>query len=86
LLNWKQKDFLTDYLISLIKNGEQAMINHTIEQYLERHYRQYLDKQHKMKVTHLVDKGHYYQFHLWKDDVLFIGETVWKNDLERGRK
>ncbi|TDM14421.1 hypothetical protein [Macrococcus bovicus] len=59
------------------------MINKKIERYLENHYQQYLGKQHKMKVTHVVDRGHYYQFHLWKDDVLVIGETVWKNDLVR---
>ncbi|WP_165983053.1 hypothetical protein [Macrococcus brunensis] len=53
-----------------------------IEKYLERHYLRYFNTTPRLKVTHLVDKGYYYQFNLWQDDVLSIGETVWKNDLD----
>ncbi|GGB02545.1 hypothetical protein GCM10007190_08130 [Macrococcus hajekii] len=56
-------------------------LNREIEQYLEKHYLLHFNKKVNLKVTHLVDRGFYYQFHLWKDNVVSIGETVLKDDL-----
>ncbi|TDM04613.1 hypothetical protein [Macrococcus carouselicus] len=67
-----------------LKTEMNMSIHREIERYLEKHYQLYFNKQIKMKVTHLVDKGYYYQFHLWRGNVLSISETVWKDDL-RGK-
>ncbi|TDM07520.1 hypothetical protein [Macrococcus lamae] len=58
------------------------MTDQLIIRYLEQHYKKHFGRIYKIRITQLKDKGYYYEFNLWKDNVVTIGESVLKIDIQ----